>query len=310
MRRLLLLLLLLTAGCGAATTGPTAAASTGAARPAAAPTDRVRYVVVPHPDDEFSAWSLLARDTGHYDVFILLTHGEAGGACDGAGLQGDAGERVPQPQPFAGRRTATCSAERVDSWHAFLDGMAQSDGHLDVPRHVGTLHGYDLYVGRHTARLVFDYGDGRLTPAEVVAAIAAARAERPAYGVQAEDDVIGAAYYNGSDPNFYRYQHTDQRAVQQALWSTDLGTPGPQLARTWPADPRRSLTRQVPADIYQAAMAVTPGPPAPRTNPTARRVGVLQRVYGWLAFTGSYWPAEAQPRSFFFSSSQDFWSRH
>ena len=112
-----------------------------------------------------------------------------------------------------------------------------------------------------------------------------------------------------SDPDWYRYAYSDQRAVQQALWSTDLGTPGPQLVRTWPDDPRRSLTRRVPDDAYETAMAVSPGPADPVANPGARRVGVLQQAYGWLAFPGAYWAESEGPTSFFFSRSQDFWSR-
>lgn len=70
--------------------------------------------------------------------------------------------------------------------------------------------------------------------------------------------------------------------MQQALWLTDLGTPRPQLVRTWPDDPRRTLTRRVPEDAYDAAMAVAPGPADPVRDPGAQRVGVLQQAHGWL----------------------------
>jgi hypothetical protein len=279
------------------------------ATPSAGEAMRIRYVVVPHPDDEFSAWSLLARDTSHYLVFLLLTQGEAGGSCTGQGLQAELGERRPVPTSFAGPGSAACRAQRLDSFWAFLAGMARTDGHLDVPREVPTEHDHRLFVGERTAALVFDLGDGQVTPDGVVAAVAAARAERPAFPVTEEDDVVGAAYDNESDPDWYRYDHDDQGAVQEALWSTDLGTPGPQIVRTWPDDPRRSLTRRVPDDVYDAAMGVAPGPADPVANPGARRTGVLQQAYGWLAFPGAYWAESEGPTAFFFSRTQHFWSR-
>ena len=304
MRALTVLLLTLLVGCSSSPPRDAAPAADPSNR-----TERIRYVVVPHPDDEFSAWSLLAHDTDHYVVFLLLTQGEAGESCTGGGLQAEIGERRPVPADFAGPRTAVCRAQRLDSWWAFLAQMAQSDGHLDVPREVNTDADHRLFVGEHTAALVFDFGDGQVTPDDVVSAVAAARSSRPSFPVTAEDDVVGAAYYNDSDPDWYQYAHDDQRAVQSALWSTDLGTPGPQVVRTWPDDPRRSFTRRVPDDAYAAAMAVHPGPADPRANPDAERIGAVQRAYGWLAFPGAYWAESEGPTSFFFSRSQDFWSR-
>ena len=307
--RLLLPLLLASLVACSSAASPTAAPSTAPTTDPAPQPPRLRYVVVPHPDDEFSAWSLLARDPAHYPVFLLLTQGEAGGSCTGQGLQAELGERPPVPAAFEGPQSATCRAQRLDSFWSFLEGMARIDDSLDVPREVPTGRDHRLFVGRRTAALVFDLGDGQVEPADVVQAVEAARSQRSAFPVTEEDDVVGAAYYNDSDPDWYRYAHNDQGAVQQALWSTDLGTPGPQLVRTWPDDPRVSLVRRVPDDVYDAAMGVTPGPADPVANPGATRTGVLQRAYGWLAFPGAYWAESEGPTAFFFSRTQHFWSR-
>ena len=66
--------------------------------PPASPDLKIRYIVIPHPDDEFEAWSMVANDTTHYIVFILLTRGEHSSYCDGSGisqLQADRGGAIP-----------------------------------------------------------------------------------------------------------------------------------------------------------------------------------------------------------------------
>ena len=77
--------------------------------PPASPDLKIRYIVLPHPDDEFEAWSMVAGDTTHYIVFILLTRGEYSRYCDGSGiseLQANRAERYPEPQPFTGAGNA------------------------------------------------------------------------------------------------------------------------------------------------------------------------------------------------------------
>lgn len=296
------------------------------------PEPKIRYVVSPHPDDDFSGWGMVANDTSHYLVFIVATRGEETSFCDGRGLQEDYGERTPQPQPFTGRLTPNCEAQRIDSWHAFLDGMVAVNDNLDVPVSAGSQDGgiswdvtparchggscrisseFDLHVGKKTARLVFDLGDGDLTPAEVTWAIQTARRIRSSsLPVTAADDIVGASYFNSSDAAYYLYDHGDHKAVRDALWDTDQKVPGPQWGRTVPSDPSRAVTVEIDDETYCAAMCVTPPPIDPDKNPTARRTGVFQRSFGWLAFTSNtYWPASQQPDVFLFSKSQDFWSR-
>ena len=119
-----------------------------------------------------------------------------------------------------------CAAQRLDSWHAFLDGMAELDSGLDVPAPVSGVEGFELRVGERSARVVFDGGDGRLSPQFVTDALQAVRRQRDRFPVQREDGVIGAAYYNDRYPGAWKYTHPDHLAVHRALFDTDQGLPG------------------------------------------------------------------------------------
>jgi len=150
---------------------------------------RGRYVLAPHPDNELESWAIGANDSAHYIVFVLFTHGEETSFCDGHGLQADLGERTPEPQPFTGRLTPNCDGERIDSWNAFLDGMASVNTNLDIPAPIGHFEGaydpkrvtptrcdarqcspsagYDAWAGARTARFILNLGDCALTADEV-----------------------------------------------------------------------------------------------------------------------------------------------
>lgn len=268
--------------------------------------ERIQYVLVPHPDDEFSAWALIEDRARIYPVFVLLTHGEGTGFCDGHGLRADLGERVPLPQPFTGPRTPNCRRQRLDSWHAFLDGMVAVDPHLDVPERIGDIGGSEVFVGDLSARVVFDGGDGRLTPDFVTAALAHTRQLRLAhFPVRAEHRVVGAAYRNAATAGSLIYDHPDHRAVHLALWNTDFGLPGSQWGRTARGDedavPPGGRTESVTPELYEWATAVEPG---------GRRTGLLQVVYGWLAYDADgKWNAGETDETTIFSRSQTFWRR-
>src|SRR5450631_4031487 len=105
-----------------------ASASAPSTASSASPVLPIRYLVAPHPDDEFALWSM-AQDPSHFPVLLVLTHGEKAAACGGAGLQAAAGERIPSPPPSASQSpsTATCSAERIDSLLAFLTNVGSLD---------------------------------------------------------------------------------------------------------------------------------------------------------------------------------------
>ncbi len=218
---------------------------------------------------------MVAGDTTHYIVFILLTRGEYSRYCDGSGiseLQANRAERFPQPQPFTGQGTADCAQQRIDAWSSFLDTTrrrgvgARSPG---LPRSVrsrraagrrGAEQGrrrretrvaattYLLWVGDKSARFAFDFGDTDLSLNEVVLGIEAVRAMRstraPDLGRRRHRRVrLLQRLVRSLDP---LRQHPDHKAVQQAIKGLDFETPGPQWGRTVPEDPEVAETLEVP----------------------------------------------------------------
>ncbi len=278
----------------------------------------IRYVVMPHPDDEGSAWTMVHERPDLYTVFIVMTRGEGTGHCDGKGLQAALGERRPQGGSLD---LTNCGDNRIDSFHAFLDAAADVDEGLDRPAFVGTLQGprpsalpsrvnangvrveattFELWVGDQSARAVFDLGDGDLTPSEVSWAIEAVRAERGRFPIDAEVDLVGSAYFNRLpvDENGKAisngstgYPHPDHAAIHDAMRSFDHGLPGPQFARTWSGDPAISLHRALPRARFDALYGVGDDRRIEDADaqPDASRTGIFQQAYGWLR--GTYWPA-------------------
>ncbi len=120
---------------------------------AVVPKKQIAYVVIPHPDDEWEAWSLIEKSPANYPVFILLTQGEETGGCHpkeiaGVGPHWYQGPNSPVGQPnlgeyvlgnpWQGRWTASCSAARIASYHLFLDRMAKVDPALPYkPPYIG-----------------------------------------------------------------------------------------------------------------------------------------------------------------------------
>jgi len=269
---------------------------------------QIVYVVVPHPDDEFEAWALVEDSPDNYPVFVLCTHGELTGMADGRAHQPELGEWTPPPQPWGEPGSATVRAQRLASFHAFLDAMAELDPHLDRDLvHVGDLPDgpspFSLWVGERSARVVFDGGDSRLSPQFVTAAIQRTRALRDTHlPLQREYAVVGAAYFH-IGAGALAYTHPDHRAVHEALWSTDQGVPGPQWCRTATADPdvarTAGRTEHVDSRTYRAVMGIAPD---------GRRTGLLQVFYGWLGPFGG-WPAGETDATTLFSRRQSFWRR-
>ena len=270
---------------------------------------QIVYVLVPHPDDEFEAWSLIEDSAENYPVFILCTQGEMTSMADGRAHQPELGEWTPPPQPWGEPGSATVRAQRVASFHAFLDAMAALDPHLDdgLVDHGVLADGpspFALHVGTRSARVVFDGGDGRLTPEFVTAALQRTRDLRRTHlPVQQEYAVIGAAYYTSSAAGSTRYAHPDHRAVHDALWDVDQGVDGPQWCRTATADPdvarTGGRTEHVTPRTYRDVMGI---------GPAGRRTGLLQVFYGWLG-PPSGWPAAETDAGSMWSRRQSFWRR-
>ena len=270
---------------------------------------KLAYLLLAHPDDEVASWGLLQGSSDHYWVFVVLTRGEQTAFGDGSGLREDLGERVPRPQPFGGKGSEACRRQRIDSWHAFLDAMAQHDPSIDVPgptRRVvpltGPARGCEVRTGARSARVAFDLGDGALRSRDVVHALDTVRGFRGRYLPQLEEDLaVAGSYYNADVADSYPYAHRDHAAVSEALFATDHGLPGPQLGRTprnSPAARERGRTVVVEPQVYQALMAV---------SDTGQRLGLMQTCYGWLA--ADPWPAGETDEHTQWSRSQTFWER-
>ncbi len=262
------------------------------------------YVVIPHPDDELEAWSMVEGNADDYVVFVLCTHGERTAMSRGAGHQPQLGEHTPQPQPWGPPGSGTVRRQRLSSFTAFLDEVSLLDPHLEsgLVDHGVLTDGpspFTLAVGRTSARVVFDGGDGTLTRAFVTAALQRTRALRETHlPVSAERAVVGAAYWNDL-PGSVRYVHPDHRAVHEALWHTDQGVPGPQWCRTASVDPDATLARQITPAMYEALMGIAPD---------GWRTGLFQDVYGWLG-PPQGWAAGETDATAVFSRTQSFWQR-
>jgi hypothetical protein len=295
----------------------------------------IRYIVTPHPDDEFEAWSMVAGDTTHYIVFILLTRGEYSQYCDGSGiseLQRMRAERPPEPQPFTGQGTEGCSQQRLDAWREFLDTRGGVEAAIGRPGFLGQFDldlpagaalpsrvdatgervastQYLLWVGDKSARFAFDFGDRDLSINEVLLGIEAVRALRSrVLPISTEDDLVAAAYFNDEFDPSIRYEHPDHKVVRDVIRGLDFGMPGPQWGRTVPEDPEVAETLEVSPSLYCSVMCVEPEPIDPLANPFAFRTGTLQETYGWLA--PSYWVGAELPSGSIFSRVQPFWSRY
>lgn len=289
--------------------GAVAASALGACAELAPDRRRLLYVVIPHPDDEFEAWSVVERSPDTYPVFVLMTHGESTMYADGRGLRTDLGEVAPSPMPFAGRGSETVRRQRVGSWHRFLDAMtgrdAAHDGEITTRTVTGGPSPAQLWVGDTSARVVYDGGDGRLSPGFVVDALHHTRELRHSeLPVQQESCAVGAAYHNTSDPGSYPYPNADHGAIHEALWTTDLGLPDGQFCRTTRNDPRAAAAgrvEEVSRATYEAAM---------RIDPDGHRVGHLQTIYGWLGFfepDGRMGAGDTDATTLY-SRQQTFWS--
>jgi hypothetical protein len=256
----------------------------------------IRYLLVPHPDDEAQSWSLV-EDRSIYPVFILLTHGEATRQCRPeqlmSSLQTGEGEVAPPTMPTA-PRSPSCAEARLGSWHRFFSDVASWDDRfkrseaqgprqLDSPCPACSRQAYDLWLGAGSARLIFDFGDRDLTIEEVRAALDEARllASRGTFGDRDEDGVVGAAYAS-EELGCAFYDHPDHVTVHSALRDGDLAVGHRMWTRTSSCvEGARPFT--LTDDAYRRLFAGDHGDP-----------GLVSRVYGWLAV--GTWPVGPDDR--------------
>lgn len=293
------------------------------------PATRLQLVVTPHPDDEMEGWSAIERGGDVHTVWLVMTHGEGTAYCDPAGwavnAQPHLGEVLPEPAP-TGTRTPSCGAARLASWTTFLsladvdDEAARAaldgDGHPCVPASATAPPAESVHLpgagdalawsGPERTLVAVDGGDGHLGVEMVRAAVRAVLA-LPSVPDLPLERVVAAAYVcSGTDaldgtgaPNGWAvYRHPDHLAVHEALLDPDLAAGlAPRagvLVATWPSDPAASLTAEIDPQEYERLMAL--GPPVDPDDPTsARRVGLMQRLYGWLGNPGGLWPPTELP---------------
>ncbi|PWJ53001.1 hypothetical protein SAMN06264364_11518 [Quadrisphaera granulorum] len=271
-------------------------------RPTTAPgVTGVLYAVLPHPDDEFEVWSQVQNTPDLFKVFVLLTRGEQTANCapDTPGYE-PAVEPAPVPMP-RGRWTASCEQARLDSWRGFFTDMAVTDPSVPatftdrgaVTRLAGSRSTRVCRVdgeedqcasrdrtarvwtddGGHGALVVFDLGDGDLTPSEVAWAMQAVRDNRSRLGIDPtlpSRGVVGS-YYDEVTAAGFQYRHPDHRAVAKVLWSTNFGL-GPQMGAAGADD----LRATVKGTVSETALDTAFGPEG------AEWRGAHARRYGWL----------------------------
>ena len=103
-----------------------AGASAAEAAPPSTSKKQLTYVVAPHPDDVYEAWSLVQGATDNYPVFVTFTKGEASTYCRGQSVPVDGYGSYTTPQWEAG-----CKNARMASLNSFLDKKSQTDSTLD-----------------------------------------------------------------------------------------------------------------------------------------------------------------------------------
>ena len=290
------------------------------------------YVVVPHPDDEFQAWSLIENKSSEYKVFVSLTRGEGTRFCEPENmeeaLQEDLGEVRPYPSP-AGKRTPSCEMARSASLIGFLEQMSLTDD--TIPGDFGSMKTYavqhegdvepcrpdSVKEGEQdcsaTARevrvwldqegrgavLVFNLGDGDLSQEEAQWAVEAVLEEGHEWGIPSGGlpPTLIAGFSNYDSDKCYRYKHGDHYATERALYDVDYGV-GAQLGATCFADPRRSLTAVVSSKAVRAAFQV---------EEDGQRTGAHGVHYGWLH--AETYPIAHWRQSSLFHRIQSFWVR-
>ena len=301
------------------------AAALAACTPLAAASgpNKMSYVVVPHPDDEIQAWSLIENSTGNYKVFIVLNRGEQSFYCGSQGYDEGTGEISPDPWP-QGKWTPSCESARTNSFFGFMEAMARTDSALPASfTYAGVKGPFDslgtevcrfddgdcvsdrtaeVWTSYIAAVVWFNLGDGDVTADEVRWAITTVRDNRTALGINdtlRNHNLIGAGYWNDTHPGCSDYAHADHGAVHEALWNTDFDV-GYQAVPTCKSDPNVTRIEEVSYEHFHDAFEVSGN----------TRVGWHPVHYGWLmSGDPGYWRGDYESQDFEFHRTQHFWIR-
>lgn len=293
---------------------------------------QMSYILVPHPDDEFQAWSLIENAPSNYKVFVVATRGEATQFCDPTiyplGYQPGYGEVASAPSP-TGKWTPSCVTARQNSMVGYLTQMSAADP--TIPGSFGPMTTYGPFPGGTTAicrtvagtptcgaaeRTVdvwvdslgrgaivnFNLGDGDLTSPEATWALNTVINNRAALGINStlpNYNALGA--FSNTAYSCFSYAHPDHKAVHTALWNNSFGLVY-RAAATCASDPDQSRAQTVTPSSVTAAFQLS------GSGPTATRIGAHVKRYGWLAY--DYYPIDTSGQNQLFQSHQNFWVKY
>lgn len=275
--------------------------------------------LVPHPDDELSAWTSLLEGADLYPVIVLLTQGEATQRCAAESmakhLNAGLGEIPPEPDPSEeGAASPTCKEARLNSFRQAVSAAAEHTPLMTLDwskARDAELAGQPVQFvpGPAATLLLLDLGDSTLT-ADGVEEATLGLLESPDAGLPDLPliRITSAAYYAteassagaGCDSlalcppgeEAYVYDHPDHLAVREAARSLAPRAREGSWLVTHASDPAATRHLALSQDLYEEFMALGPGDPW-----SAQRVGSYQRIYGWLAFPDVWRPGDLPVRS-------------
>jgi len=264
---------------------------------AAATPTTVQYIVIPHPDDEWQAWSQVENDPTTFKVFVLLTNGEQSAYCAN----------------YGGKWSLTCETKRLDSWAGFFTQMSKSDP--TIPGQLGAKYATRAFpangvticrddatpcarsvraavvqndVQNRGALVSFNLGDGDLAEPEVDWAIDTVLANKAEFGIpNLPVKNMVASFANSSDPCVI-YSHSDHRNVHLALYHRTYPVPAQLGATCESPGVTGNFTKQVSEQSMNAAWG---------------KGGAFPANYGWL---GGY-DFDRYGQSQIFMGKQSFW---
>ncbi|GAC1392751.1 MAG: hypothetical protein NVSMB46_09430 [Candidatus Saccharimonadales bacterium] len=184
----------------------------------------IGYYVIPHPDDEMSAWSLIQKTK--FPFFILMTKGENSSHCISHG----------------GKGSVICKNDRIASYNNFLNNF------YSVEKDERSNDQFELYIGSDSARIIYDCGDQKLTPQNVAVAITHAR--NIGSEIAPEKYLVSAGV---------QYGHPDHKVVYEAVKHNDFSS---RLAVNGSLYPDTNFS--VPVDANYLSIFGCPNGPASR----------------------------------------------
>lgn len=285
----------------------------------------LQVILSPHPDDEMLAWPAIEDDPSTYTVVVALTRGDATSRCADVArfTEQQAGEEPPDPLPVSGD-TASCGRARVQAWSNFLRRASRRANEVRLGASTSSVQrddrwggAADFAVGTNAAHVMLSLPDGGLDETSVVDAVQAVLERRgeflPDMPVRR---ILAAGYWNDSDqlgarttdsgdcatttdcpgtPAAFEYEHPDHRSLSLAMpelaeltgaatWVNVPPSSTAELRSALHTDVGEVRTMSLSSADYDALMGLgADGEQGPE------RLGILQQVYGWLAFPGDWW---------------------